>query len=84
MIENYSSLVYSNLFYFILFYSILFYDRLSMRFLSRGGINRGFQVVINTDRRTNVHTTHEEHDVRRSDGRITPASASCDFVHRYI
>ena len=37
----------------------------------------------NTDGQKNVHTTHEDHAVRRSERRITRESVSFDFVHQY-
>jgi signal transduction histidine kinase len=39
--------------------------------------------VIDTDGQTNIHTTYEDHAVRRGDRRITRASVSFDFVHQY-
>jgi len=38
---------------------------------------------FDTDGQTNVHTTHEDHAVRRRDRRITRESVSRDFVHQY-
>ena len=36
-----------------------------------------------TDGQTNIHTTYEDHAVRRGDRRITRGSVSVDFVHQY-
>jgi trk system potassium uptake protein TrkH len=41
------------------------------------------QLQRDTDGQKNVHTTHEDHAVRRSERRITRESVSFDFVHQY-
>ena len=39
--------------------------------------------VNDTDGQKNVHTTHENHAVRRGERRITRELVSFDFVHQY-